>query len=226
MSLGTSRRERPAKPALTRPGILDAALAVLESDGFDKLTMRRLAADLDTGPASLYVYVRNTTELHALLIDRLLAPLPLGDEGGTDWRGRVRWLLNAYIEVLLQHPGLARSALLVWPDGQHYLDLVERLLVLMTDGGVSASRAAWGVDVLLQLATAMAAEYGSRGERGEQDLGDLASALAAAGPRRHPLLVGLGPAQLLGGDRDARRNWMLDALITGVADTPHPDEAG
>ena len=63
-----SRRDRPAKPPLSRAGILDAAVAIVEKEGADKLTMRRLAAALDTGPASLYVYVKNTTELNALLM--------------------------------------------------------------------------------------------------------------------------------------------------------------
>lgn len=224
VSSSTSRRERPAKPALTRAGIVDAALAVLERDGLDKLTMRRLAADLDTGPASLYVYVRHTTELHALLIDRLLAGLDLEGDPEAGWRDRLRALLTAYLDVLLRHPSLAWAALLVWPDGPHYLDLVERVLSLLTEGGVPLERAAWAVDVLLQLATAMAAGYGSRGESDEQDLGDLASALAAADPHRHPLLVGLSPAQLFGGSRDARRDWALDALIDGVAGLPRPGE--
>lgn len=215
-----SRRDRPAKPPLSRAGIVDAAMAVLTGDGFERLTMRRLAADLDTGPASLYVYVANTTELHALVIDRLLAGLDLEWAGRGDWRLRLRELLTDYVALLVRHPGLARSALAVWPDGPHYLDLVELILRLLTSGGVPADRAAWGVDILLQLATAMAAEYSTRGERDDQDVADLATALDTATPERHPILTGLGPARMLGGERGARRDWALDAAITGVAGTP------
>lgn len=45
--------------------------------------MRRLAAELDTGLASLYVYVyvRNVAELHGAILDELLAGLPLPDPG-------------------------------------------------------------------------------------------------------------------------------------------------
>ena len=225
MTLPTrSRRDRPAKPALSREGILDAAMAVLTGDGVERLTMRRLAADLDTGPASLYVYVRNTTELHALVIDRLLADLDLAWDGRGDWQPRLRALLADYVALLVRHPGLARSALAVWPNGPHYLDLVELVLRLLTSGGVPADRAAWGVDILLQLATAMAAEYGTRGERDDQEVADLATALDAASPERHPILTGLGPARMLGGERGARRDWALDAAITGVAGTPRDVE--
>ncbi|MFD6620080.1 TetR family transcriptional regulator, partial [Streptomyces albidoflavus] len=48
-----SRRERPAKPALTREGIIDAAVLIMEEEGLQRVTMRRLAQALDTGPASL-----------------------------------------------------------------------------------------------------------------------------------------------------------------------------
>jgi hypothetical protein len=44
-----SRREPPAKKALSREAIVEAALAILTEEGADALTMRRLAAALDTG---------------------------------------------------------------------------------------------------------------------------------------------------------------------------------
>ena len=44
----------------------------MRAEGLEHVTMRRLAAELDTGPASLYVYVRNTAELHAAMLEGLL----------------------------------------------------------------------------------------------------------------------------------------------------------
>ena len=52
-----STRDRPAKPPLSVDAVVDAALAVLQADGLEAVTMRRVAAALDTGAASLYVYV-------------------------------------------------------------------------------------------------------------------------------------------------------------------------
>jgi AcrR family transcriptional regulator len=218
------RRDRPAKAPLSREGIVDAAMAVLATDGVERLTMRRLAADLDTGPASLYVYVRNTTELHALVLDRLLAEMDLAWDGRTDWRRRLRTVLTDYVDLLAQHPGLARSAVVVWPDGINYLDLLELVLTLLTAGGVPADRATWGVDILLQLATAMAAEYSTRGHAATQPLAQLANTLDNATAQRHPLLHRMGPTQMLGGARQARRDWALDAAINGIAHTPREEE--
>src|SRR6266571_6551958 len=89
-----SRRERPAKPALTREGIVAAAVGVMQAEGLDRVTMRRLAQELDTGPASLYVYVRNTAELHAAVLDELLGTIgPAPAEGS--WRERLERVLTA-----------------------------------------------------------------------------------------------------------------------------------
>ena len=81
---GYNRRERPAKPALSREGIVAAALDVVRREGAERVTMRRLAKELDTGPASLYVYVRDTDELHAAVLDELLGEVPTA-AGMPEW---------------------------------------------------------------------------------------------------------------------------------------------
>ncbi|MGO7675622.1 TetR/AcrR family transcriptional regulator, partial [Rhizobium ruizarguesonis] len=67
-----SRRERQRKPALSREGIIAAEVALFHEEGLAKVTMRRVAAVLDTGPASLYVYISDTEDLHAEVLDALL----------------------------------------------------------------------------------------------------------------------------------------------------------
>src|ERR1700735_409535 len=172
-----SRRERPAKPALTRAGIVATAIAIMRAEGLPKVTVRRLAQELDTGPASLYVYFRNTAELHAAILDELLGTVP-PPAAGSDWRGRLGKGLTDYTVMLFEHPSLARSALVTRPHGEHYLNLVEALLALLAEGGVPPGQAAWGLDILLQFGTATAAEQATRQE--SLDAGDEWDALAAA----------------------------------------------
>ncbi|MFI7387064.1 TetR/AcrR family transcriptional regulator [Streptomyces sp. NPDC049813] len=219
-----SRRERPAKPALSRAGIVAAAVHVLRTEGLGKVTMRRLARELDTGPASLYVYVRNTDELHAAVLDELLAEVDLSParEPGGEWRERLTRLLTSYLEMLFRHPSLARSALTVHPAGAHYLDLVEALLVLLREGGVSDARAAWGVDLLLQYATAMAAEHA--GDHPDS-LDDTFTAIATASPARHPELARLGDVLVAGGGA-GRLSWGFATLIAGIEAAPEPPVTG
>src|ERR1700729_2802922 len=158
-----SRRERPAKPALTRAGIVAAAIAVMQAEGLHRVTMRRLAQDLDTGAASLYVYVRNTAELHAAMLDELLAAVDLRPvTAAGDWRGRLVAVMWSYTRILFEQPGLALSVLVTRPSGPAYLSLAEGILALLSAGGVPPDRAAWAVDLLLHLATSTAAEQATR----------------------------------------------------------------
>ena len=72
------------------------AVELVRAEGLAKVTMRRLAQELDTGAASLYVYVRNTAELHAAVLDELLgvggarADRGLAGDGLSWYCGRTR----------------------------------------------------------------------------------------------------------------------------------------
>ncbi|GAA4629868.1 TetR/AcrR family transcriptional regulator C-terminal domain-containing protein [Actinoallomurus vinaceus] len=219
-----SRRERPAKPALTREGIVATAVEIMRAEGLQKVTARRLAQELDTGPASLYVYFRNTAELHAAVLDELLGTVEPPSAGG-DWRERLERLLTSYTLMLFEHPSLARSALVSRPGGRHYLNLIETLLALLDEGGVPPAQAAWGVDLLLQVATATAAEQATRdGSAAAQDEWDtLSQALHRASGQTHPHVAALA-SQLLSGTGPARLSWAFQSLIHGIAHTPTPTD--
>lgn len=211
-----SRRDRPAKPPLSREAVVKAALRVLERDGAEKLTIRRVAEELDTGPASLYVYVKNVTVLHALLIDDLLADLDLSWDGAEPWRARVHRVIGDYIALLTQHGNLARSAMFVWPEGPHYLGLIDLLLKLLRAAGADERPAAWGIDLLLQHASVTAAEWAARASGTGQELDELAAALASADGERHPTLAASRTAAFTEGTPEERHRWALDALLNGI----------
>lgn len=210
-----SRRERPAKPALTRQGIIDAALGILAAEGLAKVTMRRIAAVLDTGHASLYVYVRDTEDLHAQILDAMLASVELGGTG--HWRERVKGLLSSYGEVLHNHPEMARMALSTQPNGPHFTAIVEQVLALLKQGGADDHSAAWGVDLLLLLPTAIAVEHSVEvsPKREAQRLSDVATRIEAADPQKYPTIAGLGE-ELVSGDGPARSSWGLDVVLDGI----------
>jgi len=223
-----SRRERPAKPALTREGIVAAAVAVMQAEGLDRVTMRRLAQELDTGAASLYVYVRNTAELHAAMLEQLLGQVDLSPVTAPgDWRDRLIEILSSYVIILFEQPGLAQSVLVTRPSGPAYLSLAEGILALLSAGGVPPARAAWAVDLLLHVATSTAAEQGTRHRAADADDEEeaLAAALREAPAETFPHIAALS-TELVSGAGPDRLTWGFRVLINGIVQTPRPEEPG
>jgi AcrR family transcriptional regulator len=221
-----SRRERPAKPALTREGIVAAAVGVMQNEGLDRVTMRRLAQELDTGAASLYVYLRNTAELHAAMLEQLLGQVDLSPvTAAGDWRDRLIKILSSYTSILFEQPGLAQSVLVTRPSGPAYLSLAEGILALLSAGGVPPARAAWAVDILLHFATSTAAEQGTRhrAAAAEEEVDALAAALREAPAGTFPQIAALG-AELMSGTGPDRLIWGFNVLINGITQTPRPEE--
>lgn len=218
-----SRRDRPAKAPLSRDGIVAAALTLIHADTDQRLTLRRLATALDTGPASLYVYFENTEDLNAAVLDNLLGTVKFR-RGKKPWRERLVALLVSYTEVLYAHPALARTAVVTRPSGANSLRMWEAMLALLDEGGVARVNAAWGADLLLQRATATAAEAGTRSqtETATEDA-RMADAFAEVAPGAHPHLSAASH-ELMSGSVTARLVWGFEALISGVASTPVPAE--
>src|SRR4051794_32123962 len=88
----SARRRRPARDRtpLSRDAIVDAAMAILDAEGLDALTMRRVATALGTGPASLYAHVAGKDELLELMIDRVAAELEVPDPDPDHWQEQVK----------------------------------------------------------------------------------------------------------------------------------------
>jgi AcrR family transcriptional regulator len=218
-----SRRARPAKAPLSREVIVSTALEVLAQEGLAGLSLRKVAAALDTGPASLYVYVANLRELHELMLDQALGTVsmlsPLEQAGG--WRERLTAVLISYLNVLSERPGLAQLALSTIPTSPNALRLIETILGLLLEGGIGPEQAAWAVDLLTLYVAAISAEHDVRRSQGfnfEAVTQTITNVPAADYPHVHALRE-----QLLSGGGPTRFGWALDVLINGIlhaADLP------
>ncbi|MFE9558320.1 hypothetical protein ACFYOD_33215 [Streptomyces sp. NPDC006703] len=82
-------RTPAAKPSLSLEASTAVAHGLLERESMDAVALRRLAKDLQTGPASLYAYVRALQELHALVLDRVPANVDLHPRLDDDPRARL-----------------------------------------------------------------------------------------------------------------------------------------
>lgn len=123
--------------------------------------------------------------------------------------------------MLFEHPTLAHSALVARPTGANYLALVEAILALLHEGDVPGDQAAWGVDVLLQVATATAAEQSTHAEDASaRDAHNaLARTLRQVSADTHPRIAALG-AELTSGTPRQRLRWMFHTVVNGTLTTP------
>jgi AcrR family transcriptional regulator len=215
-----STRDRPAKAPLSEEAIVDAALGILRSDGLEAVTMRRVASELDTGPASLYVYIAGRDELRAAMLDRVADLVALEDPDDARWREQVHALLDAVLKSMEAHPGIATVALANPPTSPNSLRVAESLLGLLLTGGVSRQDAAWACDVLSLLTTASAIEADVWRARGDTEaesewVDGVRRAFGSLPPSRFPLITGL-TAELTSGSGDERFHFAIDALLDGM----------
>jgi AcrR family transcriptional regulator len=99
-------RDEPAsrRPAHTRADIARAALEIADSEGFDAVSMRRVAQRLGAGTMTLYHYVRNKGELIALMSDAVMAELVVPEgELSDDWRSALTQIANRSHDAFSAH---------------------------------------------------------------------------------------------------------------------------
>jgi AcrR family transcriptional regulator len=212
-------RQRGPKAPLSREGVVAAALQCLRDGGPAGLTMRKVAGRLETGPASLYVYVRDQRELHVLVLDSISARVPRPSAGGDCETGLVE-LLHAYARELWSFPGAARLALLTQPTGPAYLDLLETAMELLVGSGLSVRKAARAGDALFLLATASVAEHDARRADGPaRSIPELFGEALDRSSTARPLLAA-GHEALLREGGGLRLEWAVRAFLVGVAQSP------
>jgi AcrR family transcriptional regulator len=221
-----SRRERPAKPALSREAIVEAGLQIVREEGIDALTMRRLAQALDTGPASLYVYVANRDELWQLLFDAAIAAVETEPTDPARWREQLHALAARIVHVMAEeYPGIAKLAMAHIPSGENAMRISESMLSLLKAGGVEDQVAAYAVDLLSTYVNALAYEHSTYRmvhddpEHELREVEQIAERFAALSPERYPTLAALGRL-MTRGDGQERFALGLDVLINGLLATP------
>lgn len=107
-----SGRPRAGEERLSREAILTAALRIVDDEGIDALTMRRLAATLKVNPMSLYHHLPNKAAVLAGLAELVFAGLELPDPGdAVPWDEQLKEAARAYRNGLRQHPNLALQVL-------------------------------------------------------------------------------------------------------------------
>ncbi|MDT0303574.1 TetR/AcrR family transcriptional regulator [Streptomonospora wellingtoniae] len=97
---------RPRTPMLSVTGIRSAALALVDRDGLESLSMRRLAQELDVQAASLYSHYRTKEDLLADIANEIMAEVDVSGFAYGDWRHGLTVWARSFRAALAAHPNL------------------------------------------------------------------------------------------------------------------------
>ena len=216
---------------ITRDAVLAAALEIIDRDGADALSMRRLARALDRDPMILYRHAPGKAALLDGVAETVLAQLRV-DSADPDWAGQLREVARRFRALALAHPKVVpllvtrplATPLGLRPPGT--LRPLEHILALLTRAGFSGSdalhiyRALFGFlhgHVLNELQELI--------ENPDETDDLLRLGLYRLPIREFPLLRSLAPA-LASYDGAAELESGLDILLTGLTNSLTPSAAG
>lgn len=221
-----SRRDRPSKPALSREAIVDAGLDILRHEGVNALSMRRVASALDTGPASLYVYVANRDELHALLFDAALGTIAIEETDPQRWREQLHALASRMVKAMVDDfPGIGIMGMATIPTGDNALRITESMVSLLRAGGVPDEALAYAPDLVSMYVTAIAyeqalyAELYADPEHAEREAERVMRRFTSLPPDRFPTMASIAMLMTKGTGQE-RFALGLDIIVNGLLATP------
>lgn len=134
-------QSRPTPTSLSRELIADTALELVDHEGVQALTMRRLASELGVGTMTLYGYFRGKGELLDYAIDRAARRYDL-TPGEGQWRPRLRGLITTIWRTLTEHPSAVqiRTSRPILNPGA--LRACEAGMTILRDSGLGTREAA------------------------------------------------------------------------------------
>ncbi len=216
---------------ITRDMVLATALAIIDSDGADALTMRRLARALDRDPMILYRHAPSKAALLDGVAETVLTKLQV-DSADPDWAGQLRAVARDYRRLALAHPNVVPLLVtrpLATPLGlrpRGTLRPLEDILALLTRAGFSGPDALHIYRALFGfLHGHILNELQELVENPDETDDLLRLGLHRLPIKDFPLLRSLAPA-LASYDGAAELERGLDILLTGLTTTlTPPDQA-
>ena len=170
-----------ARGGLSRERIVRAAVGMIERDGVDAVSMRRLAAELGVGTMSLYNHVPNKAALLDDIAEYVLTDMEFAADPDADWRDQTRALCHTFRDVARRYP---RSVLVVitrQPRSAVGLRPVEVALAAARKAGFDGEMAVRLVRTFVSFVLGSLVNEVGVADAGEVDVSDLAAALDRAG---------------------------------------------
>jgi len=224
----------PAPPARRRStvdtpaagDVVRTAIQVADAEGFDAVTVRRLAAELGIPPMSLYRYVPSMEELRVRMIDALFGEVPL-PEPPPGWRAQTELVMRAMWEIFRRHRWAARLISFTRPaPSSHGMAFTERAVRPLIEAGLDQRDALHATIVLAGHATVTALQL-EREAEAAQDTGQSQDDWFAAHDETLNELIDAGPFPTIatltdGPDLDAVFELGVALILDGLAHRLNP----
>jgi AcrR family transcriptional regulator len=215
-------RRTGRRRTLDREAVVGAALRVLDAEGLDAVTIRRVAQELGTSGTALYTYVRDKDELIDLLLDRVIGEVNTSSiSSELPWPDQVRAFAREMRTVMTAHRDISRATLGRIPQGENALTVMNEMLGRLLAANVPEEVIALGADLLGLYVGAIAyeesmiePELSADPEWIAQFVGQLRSYFEQLPRDRFPHVVALAGPLTSSADRF---EFGLDVIVRGLA---------
>ncbi len=227
-SVWTRPHGKREQPALSREQIVAQAVQLLDTEGIDALSMRKLGNRLGAGATSLYRHVANKDELIELAVDEIYGEIEVPDSADpARWRADVAHCARSLRATMLRHPWIAS---VLGEMGMSYLGpnamrMSETLLTVLTRAGFPSAEADLAGATVVSYVTGMAsseaawlnvlARSGQTEREYVESLWPAAEAAAQAYPRLREEYAGQRD-QDPGATREKGFQYGLDRVLDGL----------
>lgn len=206
------------RPKFSREQLQIAALALVDADGLDALTMRSLATALGTGPMTLYNHVTSREDLDLLVLDAVMSEIRLPDPRPEPWPDDIRAVALAVWRVIRTHPHVVPLIVVRRSRSPVMIEVAEALLGALSRSGRSGPELLFAFRALtaLVMGFAQAELAGPLAVRAGEPAETVIARFRALPGDRWPRLVEIaGVATTSDPETEFRRG--LDLLLTGLA---------
>jgi AcrR family transcriptional regulator len=220
ITLRTMRRQRP-RGTITQDAVIGAALAIVDRDRVEGLTIRAVAREVGAPPMSLYSHFVNKEQLLDLMYGEIVRRL-YPDHGTTTWQSELLALCRHIRTVLLEHPHWTE----LLARGTTPLDVPvrERILAMMVAEGMSPDLAWTALSGAALSSTGFVlAELTMRGQNGVSSIEQRYERLrewSQTAPDAPTTTAAIAPDRAF--DLDAVFAFMLRSLVEGISTRPAP----
>lgn len=209
-----------SRARLSRERILAVAINLIDTEGEQALTFRRLGRALDADPTAVYRYFRSKDALLLAMTDQLIesgvAETPI--DGG--WRETMRSMAHLTYQAGMQHPRLMTLVAHRTTQGAAETEAIERVLTGLHDAGFSLEEAVtiWRsfADAMLSFVGMEAAYVTLPEEVKTKDLSAWSQMYLRVDPERYPTLNEAAPYVEIAGPKE-HFNDAVELMLDGIA---------